>query len=102
MASKYDAYELSSLLNDVTDKGFLVIHLAKLWRLLGKGSRAAGTWRALLDGWEEARDGNERVGLHVCELPGEYILLTIKPTEPARIWAAEHAPPPAAPAAPAG
>jgi hypothetical protein len=87
--SKYSDYELSELLNDVYDKGYLVIYISKLWRLLGKGNRAAGTWKALLDAWEESRDGNKREALHIAELPGEYILLSRLATEPAIVWAGE-------------
>jgi hypothetical protein len=87
--SKYSDYELSELLNDVHDKGYLVIYISKLWRLLGKGNRAAGTWKALLDAWEESRDGNERESLHIAELPGEYILLSRFATKPAMVRAGE-------------
>ena len=89
MPSKQAEYELSELLNEVFDRGFVVIYISKLWRLLGKGNRAAGTWRALLDAWEEAREDNEREDLHICELPGEYILLSKSATEKAVRWAGE-------------
>jgi len=89
-SSKYAEYELSELLNEVFDKGYVVLYISKLWRLLGKGSRAAGTWKALLDAWEESRDGNKRDGLHICEIPGEYILLSKCATEPATAWAQEN------------
>jgi hypothetical protein len=88
-SSKQAEYELSELLNEVFDKGYLVIYISKLWRLLGKGSRAAGTWKALLEAWEEAREGNKRDALHICEIPGEYILITKVATEPAIVWAGE-------------
>lgn len=89
MVGKQAEYELSELLNDVFDKGYVVLHIAKLWRLLGKGSRAAGTWKALLDAWEESREGNKRNGLYLCEIPGEYILLSKVTTDKAIIWAGE-------------
>jgi hypothetical protein len=89
MVSKYADYELSELLNDVNDKGYVVIYIGKLWRLLGKGNRAAGTWRTLLDAWEEAREGNKRNSLHICEIPGDYILISRVATEPAKNWAGE-------------
>jgi hypothetical protein len=88
-SSKYAEYELYEILNDVFDKGYAVVYISKLWRLLGKGSRAAGTWRALLDAWEESREGNQRSSLHICELPGEYILITKGSTERATAWAGE-------------
>lgn len=89
VASKYADYELSELLNEVRDKGYLVIYIGKLWRLLDKGSRAAGTWKALLDSWEEARENNQRKDLHIRELPGENILLSTEATEPVVVWAGE-------------
>jgi hypothetical protein len=88
-SSKYAEYELHELLNEVCDKGYAVIYISKLWRLLGKGNRAVGTWRSLLDEWTDAREGNKRKGLHISELPGEYILLTKEKTEPVYSWAQE-------------
>jgi hypothetical protein len=89
MASRHAEYELSELLNEVFDRGYGVFYISKLWRLLGKGSRAAGTWKALLDAWEESREGNKRNGLYICEMPGEYILLSKVATDKAVVWAGE-------------
>ena len=75
-SSKYAQHELHEILNEVADIGYAVIRISKMFRLLGKGNRAAGTWRALLDEWEESREGNERSKLNISEIPGDYILLT--------------------------
>ncbi len=89
MASKQAEYELSELLNDVSDKGFVVLYISKLWRLLGKGNRAAGTWKALLDAWEESREGNKRNGLYICQMQGDYMLISKVATERVEVWAGE-------------
>jgi len=89
LPTKYEEAELYSLLNDVYDRGYVVIYISKLWRFLGKGSRAAGTWKALLDCWVDSRDGNKRSDLNICEMPGEYILLTTASTESVKVWAGE-------------
>jgi hypothetical protein len=90
MASKQALYELETFLQDVADKGFGVIYIAKLWRLLDKGSRAAGTWKALLDAWEELGHGFERSEIHICEVSHEYLVLTTHATEPIAQWAGEE------------
>jgi len=85
---KHEAYELESILRDVADHGSMAIPLKKLLRLLEKGNRAAGTWKALLYAWEdidEARDD-----LHIAELPGQIILLSSRPTAPVTAWAGER------------
>ncbi|MCL6286187.1 hypothetical protein M3P21_22090 [Ruegeria sp. 2012CJ41-6] len=75
------AYELESLLYEIDDKGYVVVALERLYRLLGKGNRAAGTWRALLDAWEEI-DG-EREDLYMLEMEGTgNVLLTSEATSP--------------------
>jgi hypothetical protein len=74
-----EIYEMESMLHDVWHQGFGVIMLAKIYRLLEKGNRAAGTWKALLDVWESI--GHQRAELHMAELPGEKILLTTVKTE---------------------
>ena len=56
MGSKLASYELFLLLTGVSEQRALVNHLAKLWRLFGNGSLAAGLWRALLNKSAEARD----------------------------------------------
>ncbi len=89
MVTKYEEHELESLLFDVVDQGYVIMHISKLWRLLGKGSRAAGTWVALLDAWQEIRETNKRSDLRICELPGEYIFLSRIGTDSVRNWAGE-------------
>ena len=84
---KSEAYELEGILHDVADRGFAAVPLRKLLRLLEKGNRAAGTWRALLDAWEEI--GQERNSLNIAELPAQVILLTTNATQTARSWADE-------------
>lgn len=89
-SSKYAEHELHEILNEVIDRGYGVIPIAKLWRLLGKGNRAVGTWRALLDEWVEAKEGNQRDSLNICEIRGEHILLTTVATDRATVWAQEE------------
>lgn len=79
--------ELESLLYDIDYHGFIALPLRKLYRLLGRGNRAAGTWAALLDAWE-AIEGN-RGDLHIVELANETILITNVATEPVQQWAQE-------------
>lgn len=81
MPTKAQTYELESLLWDVVDKGFVIIHISKLWRLLDKGSRAAGTWKALLDAWDEIDHGKERSDLHIFEAKHEYLVISATPSE---------------------
>jgi hypothetical protein len=69
-------YEIESFLHEVIEKGFCVIHISKLWRLLGKGSRASGTWKALLDIWEELGSGYERSDLYMFETNHQYIVIS--------------------------
>ena len=80
-------HELESLLYEVEYQGFLVLPLRKLYRLLGRGNRAAGTWSALLDAWEGL--GRNRQDLHIAEIAEEIILLTTRATEPAIKWSGE-------------
>jgi hypothetical protein len=89
MTSKYDDYELESLLNDVREQGYIFVNKYKLWRLLGKGSGAAGTWKAVLDTWVESNTANQRSALKGFELRDEYFL-TIMDTTPLEIWAGER------------
>ena len=89
MPSKYDDYELDSRLNDLREQGYIFINKYKLWRLLGKGSGAAGTWKALLDAWVESNSANTRSALHGFELRDQYFL-TIVETTPLENWAGER------------
>jgi hypothetical protein len=84
---KSEQYELESILSDLQYAGIATISLRKLFRLLGKGNRAAGTWKSLLDAWEEA--GGDRSSLHICQIPHEMILLSTVPTKAVTDWAGE-------------
>ena len=61
MDTKSRLYELKSLLYEIDDKGVVVIFLPKLLRLLDKGNRAAGTWKAFLDAWEDRWRGEKPI-----------------------------------------
>ncbi len=78
-------HELESLLHEIDYEGFLILPLEKLYRLLGKGNRAAGTWQALLDAWEGI-DGDINQ-LRIAELINERLLITIEKTEKVTKWA---------------
>jgi hypothetical protein len=82
---KSERYELESLLYDLQYLGFAVLPLAKLYRLLDKGNRAAGTWAALLEVWEEI-DG-DRNCLYITEMAREMVLLSTQKVEPVKSWA---------------
>ncbi|RWP36290.1 hypothetical protein [Mesorhizobium sp.] len=84
---KNEAYELEVFLRDIETAGFGSIHLKKLLRILEKGNRAAGTWKSLLDAWEEI--GQTRSNLFIAELPGETILVTSIRPDSAKLWANE-------------
>jgi hypothetical protein len=84
---KNEAYELEVFLRDVETVGFGSIHLKKLLRILEKGNRAAGTWKALLDAWEEI--GQARASLYITELPGETILVVNNRPVTVKSWANE-------------
>ncbi len=89
MVSKNQSYELESLLFDVKEKGYSHIGKYKLWRLLGKGSNAAGTWKALLDSWVELGDSFKRSELRAVELPsGDFIFTTVGADQVIK-WAGE-------------
>ncbi|HVH77361.1 MAG TPA: hypothetical protein VM755_20785 [Stellaceae bacterium] len=77
-------FELAELLHQVHEAGYAQVHLRKLLRLLGKGSRAAGTWRKLVEAWEEL--GYEADELYCIELPGERILLIWRKPDRVRDW----------------
>ena len=87
MVSKHDVYELKSMLFEIAEKGHVFVSKYKVWRVLGKGSGAAGTWSALLDEWEETT-GQERSKLHIFELNGQYFL-SYNPTASVMAWAGE-------------
>lgn len=82
-------HELESLLFEIEYQGYVVVPLRKLYRLLGAGNRAKGTWRTLLDVWEEI--GFKRESLSIADLGGEQLLLTT--SKPVRVvhkdWADE-------------
>lgn len=85
---KSEQYELESVLYEIDYHGFITIKRDRLYRLLGKGNRAAGTWKALLDVWEGI-DG-DRGELHAVEFEQEGLLLiTNKPLVPLTSWAGE-------------
>lgn len=84
---KHEQYEIESILADINYKGFVTIPLTKLYFLLGRGNRAAGTWRALLDVWEGI--GGQRTDLHIAELPHEMLLISKQRVEPLTSWAGE-------------
>jgi|SRR5271155_5016934 len=87
---KNENYELESLLYEIDYKGFTVIPLIKLYRLLGKGSRAAGTWRALLDVWEGMEGGaRNRWDLYIFETPSQDVVITKFMTKRAGAMAGE-------------
>lgn len=71
----------------VADEGSVTVPLKKLLRLLEKGNRAAGTWKALLYAWEDIDES--RTNLHIAELPGQMILLSSKATVPVTLWAGD-------------
>ena len=89
MVSKNQEYELESLLFDVKEKGYCHIGKYKIWRLLGKGSGAAGTWKALLDAWEELGDSFKRTDLRAIELASGDFILTATQTDRVVKWAGE-------------
>ena len=85
---KNEQYELETILYEIDYHGFITIKIDKLYRILGKGNRAAGTWKALLDTWEGI-DGN-RDDLNIVEFEHEGLLLiTNKPLVPLTSWAGE-------------
>jgi len=94
---KHEQYELESILSEIHEQGFTTIKLDRLYRLLGKGNRAVGTWRALLDVWEGI--GGDRTELHIAEFCDEndgpsfptkgLLLITKRPLERLTRWAGE-------------
>jgi hypothetical protein len=90
LASKQQEYDLNLLLYKVKDFGFAVIFISEIWRLLDKWSRAAGTWRALLDAWEELDKSHKRTDLHIFEVAHEYLVISRVASEPITKWAGEQ------------
>ena len=88
MVTKYDEYELDSLMYDIRENGYITINRYKIWRLLGKGSGAAGTWKAFLDAWVELDSSHKRSDLHIYEYDGKYHIGYPK-TERMTKWAGE-------------
>jgi hypothetical protein len=85
--NKNEQYEIESILFDIYYHGYITIKLEKLYRILGKGNRAAGTWKALLDVWEGI-DG-DRTDLYATELIDGMLILTNKPVDQLTTWAGE-------------
>lgn len=83
--SQITQHELESLLHEIHYHGFVVLPLRKLYRLLDKWNRAAGTWQALLDAWESIEGDIE--SLHIVELPHENLLITDREIETVKGWA---------------
>jgi hypothetical protein len=81
---RQETYELESHLHDVYLEGFGIFSIYKIYRLLGKGNRAAGTWAALLDVWESL--GYEKSNLHIAEIAKDKILLSLVATDPITKW----------------
>ncbi|HZU87912.1 MAG TPA: hypothetical protein VE993_01520 [Stellaceae bacterium] len=77
--------ELDELLHQVREAGYAEIRLRKLFRFLGKGSRAKGTWHELLEEWQGL--GYPAAELFIKELPGERILLIWGKPDPIQDWA---------------
>lgn len=84
---KYEQYEMESLLYEVDYHGVLIIKVDKVLRLLGKGNKAAGTWRALVDIWEGI--GGARSDLYVAELTDGMLLITTQQLDRLTKWAGE-------------
>ena len=89
MVSKYDDYALESLLYDIMESEYIIISKYKVWRLLGKGSGAAGTFKAFLDAWEELYDQNKRADLHGFEYNDKYFFSNKVKTTNLLDWAGE-------------
>lgn len=89
MVTKYDEYELESVMYDIREQGFVFINRYKLWRLLDKGSGAAGTWKAFLDEWVELNQNNKRSDLHGFEFGNNYFISTVNTTS-LESWAGER------------
>src|SRR5947209_20418111 len=84
--SEIRAYQLISFLEELKIKGFAIIHLRALYRLLDKRSRAAGTWHSLLQ-FAVAECEYKENEIKIAEIPGEILLLTTAKVEPLTTWA---------------
>jgi hypothetical protein len=82
MVGKGEQYELETLLHRVREQGYIRVPKYTVWRLLGKGSNASGTWRALLDVWEGLGDGYKRSSLHLTEMLPYHFVITESPSAP--------------------
>ena len=89
MDNRSRTYELESLLFEIDDKGYVVIYIAQFWRLLDKASRAAGTWKELLEAWEEHGGGRKRSDLHIFEANCQYLVISKVKNESVMRWAGE-------------
>jgi hypothetical protein len=78
-------HELESLLYEIDYHGYITMPLSKLYRLLGKKNRAAGTWQALLDSWESIE--GDPVELYIIEFPNGNVFISKKATNPVTVWA---------------
>lgn len=87
--AKNETYELESKLYEIDYCGFIAIPLTRMYRLLGKGNRSSGTWKALLDVWEEMGGERKRSDLHIFEAPHEMLVITRFSTEPVKKWSGE-------------
>lgn len=88
LPSRHEEYELGSILYEAKEQSFTFVNKYKLWRLLGKGSGAAGTWKSLLDHWQEIDKQNKRSELYVFDINGTYLITTQK-SEKVQQWAGE-------------
>lgn len=77
-------FELEELLHEVREAGYAEVHLLKLYRLLGKGNRAAGTWKKLLQEWQALGYKNDE--LYIRELPGDRLILIWRNPAPVKDW----------------
>ena len=86
---KNEIYELEALLYEIDHKGYVIIPLAKLYRLLSKGNRSPGTWKALLDVWEEMNGRRTRADLYIFESSQEELVISKFPGQSIQNWASE-------------
>jgi hypothetical protein len=86
---KNEIYELESLLYEIDIKGFVVIPLIKLYRLLGKGNRSAGTWKSLLDVWEGLEGDRDRWEIYIFETQLQDVVISKFMTKRAGTMAGE-------------
>ena len=85
LAEQILQHELETYLHQLGYQGYILIHLQHLYRLLGKGNRAAGTWVALIEAYEAI--GGKRGDLHIAELHHGMLLISLHSTEPVKRWA---------------